>query len=274
MALEWKPPGVGLSEGPGPVAHDPANQSPPAPGETGVSDPETKTTRPSAGMESLLGVVQLRIGRCEARFEIDGLHRTECKVAVPGALLGRAPDADVRLVGAAAERISRHHLLLRPSGRQWLFADVGSVNGTWEEARDGSWRRVQPDLPAPVVDGMWLRLGPKLVISLEVVVRPPEGGSTPGSEPGPGQRRLRIREPELEEVARALLARRRLDPRDRSAPSADELAATLFCARATVYRRLDALRDVLDTPPAGKRTDQLADALQIDYPYLRAPPLE
>jgi hypothetical protein len=237
-------------------------------------------------MESMLGLVRLRIGRCEATFEIDAEHPTDadhparvehptfCKVKAPGALLGRAPDADVRLVGPASEEVSRHHLLLRPSGRQWLFADVGSANGTWEHAIDGSWRRVQSDLPLPVENGMWLRLGAKFIVQLEVDVRPPRGGATPKSAAGPDLRPLRIREPELEEVARALLSSRRLDPRDRSAPSVAELGAMFSYERATVYRRLRALRDLVEPPPAGKGTDRLADALERDYPYLRAPPME
>jgi len=186
-------------------------------------------------------------------------------------VIGSGPEADARVTGQAADgKVSRRHLVVRPSGRHWTVADCASTNGTHEvDAESGTWRPLPPEVPVPVEDGMLLCLGPDLVLRLELSVPAPTGDATPRVG-GPGSRQARIRPPTLERLAIALLERRRADPADRAIPSIESLAHALSVERGDVK---DGLHDLRKLEPVksclmGKKPEQIADALERAFPYL------
>lgn len=228
---------------------------------------------PLRGLDSLLGSVRVRVEGDGGSFVVAGEHSAVHDVRPPGAVIGVGPEADARLTGRAAEgKVSRRHLVVRPSGREWTVADWGSTNGTHEvDAESGAWRALPPEVPVPVEDGMLLCLGPDLVVRLELCIPAPAGGATPRVG-GPGSRQARIRPPALERLAIALLERRRADPADRAIPSTEHLARTLSAERKAVKRGLRDLRELAPVQACltGKHPEQLADALELAFPYLVA----
>lgn len=235
----------------------------------------------SPGMAALLGRLYVRVGRCEASFELapgrstvrgSGPHPSRVEIVAPGAVIGRGSDVDLRLVGGASESISRRHLLVTASGRQWTVADRSSA-GTYEEGDGPSgWQRLPRDFPLPVEDGMVLCLGDELLLRFELEEVAPGGATTAprGSSRKVGAERIRPRE--LEEVAAALLAPRRADGRDTAVPPVSELTKTLSMSRAAVYRRAAELRRLDEVAPlvTGNDLESTARAVAIAFPYLVA----
>jgi hypothetical protein len=235
----------------------------------------------SPGMTALLGRLHVLIGKCEASFELapghptvrgNGPHPSRAEILVPGATIGRGSDADLRLVGAASEGISRRHLLVMASGRQWTVADRSSV-GTYEESDGPSgWQRLPEDFPLPVEDGMVLCLGDELLLRFELEEAAPGGATTAprGSSRRVGAERIRPRE--LEVVAAALLASSRAGGRGSAIPPVSELAETLAMSRAAVYRRAADLRRLDEVAPLviGNDLEGTARAVAIAFPYLVA----
>jgi hypothetical protein len=218
------------------------------------------------GFDVLLGRLRVRIVHCEASFEVNGLHPRVQEIEPPGATIGRSPDADLRVVGPDAGDISRVHLAVWTSAWQWTVADRHTTNGTCEAADvTGGWRSL-PSFPIPIADRLDLRLGSSLRLRLEVMADGPAGSPTPDADPSRGRAR-RIGPPELEQLARALLAGHRGAG---ATPSAEQLAVSFFVSRATIYRRLEELRELpeMNSVARGRSPSQIADALAAVFPYL------
>lgn len=237
----------------------------------------------SPGMEALLGRLRVCVASPPSEaFELKPGHPTvsgvgprpmSAEITAPGATIGRGTDADLRLVGPASEDVSRRHLLVRASGRQWTVTDCGSENHTYEEDVDSrSWREVASDFPIPVSHGLMLLLGPELLLRFELLAVPVEGRTTARRGPGSRVGAQRIRPPALEEVAALLLSLRRANARDRRVPSIAVMESTLCQSHSTVYRRLKALRELDEVAPllTGEDPSQTADALELAFPYLLA----
>jgi len=238
----------------------------------------------AAGIEALAGWLRLKIVGGDARFGVfsgnEEAGLLTCEIRPPGATIGRGQDADHRLKGPSTEGLSRRHLLLQPAGRQWIVLDC-SKNGTWEAVEtDGKrdWRRLPRDLPIPAVADMRLALGTGLELKVEVVRTPSEGGTTATDDGAPPLLAERIPTDELEQIARALLA-----PRGSGTvtiPPIGELTRRFHMSRATLNRRVEALGDLpqvkplLDGKPrteqGRRRSQDVADALAIAFPYLTA----
>jgi FHA domain len=190
-----------------------------------------------------------------------------------GAIIGRGTDADHRLVGPGSEHISRRHLLVRTSGRQWTVMDCGSENHTYEEDPDsGTWRELAGDFPIPAEHGLLLLLGPELILRFELLPVTAEGPTTAPQGSGARAARQRIRPLDLENAAAALLSLRRADARDRRVPSIPEMMVALNQSKSTVHRRLQGLRELDEVAAVliDNGTSQTADALEIAFPYLLA----
>ncbi|HEV7772548.1 MAG TPA: FHA domain-containing protein [Conexibacter sp.] len=236
------------------------------------------------GLLAVVGELELRVVDCVAEIAgapvagDDGADSSSCVVRPPSASIGRGEQADVRLVGPAADGISRHHLVVRASDRGWTVRDCSS-SGTWEwiapQGGDGphDWWRLPPGVAIPVQDGLTLCLGPDLRLRIATRRAPLPGGVTPGSrKPSRGQPE-RIRPATLERLAAELLAPRR-ERRDLRVPSPIELMATLDIEHATLYdqaRRLRALPEVSRYVSTGQRRvglDETAEAVARAFPYL------
>lgn len=233
------------------------------------------------GLTAMLGTVQLRLVGCEATFafpaatgQTDPLHLRTAEVVFPGAVVGRGRDADVRVTGRGSDEVSRHHLRIEPIGRQWRVRDLATRNGTWEPAADGGdrWNRLPPSVAIPVTDGWRLSLGAGVRIAFKLIPTAEQEVPTAalGHWPGRSPWEDRIRPPELEAFAAALLAGRRADPRNQAVPSVDQLAAELHVARSTAYDRLRRLRELpeLASLKPGGDVQAVADALTLAFPYL------
>lgn len=231
------------------------------------------------------GRLRLRIVAGEARFEVEcpdeeTLHPTAVDVVSGGATVGRGGDADHRLVGAGTRRVSKRHFHLRPAAWQWTVTDC-SKNGLWEAiAVDGSdgWRRMPKGFPLPVTAGMRLGFGTGIVVKLELKRVPGEAGATSTDDREGGPRAERVHPDELERVASALLAPRRAGTVGR--PQVDELLRTLDMASSAFYRSLDRLAalpevavllDRSQHAHGAGRSEAIADALAVAFPYLLAP---
>jgi hypothetical protein len=132
---------------------------------------------------------------------------------------------------------------------------------------DNGWRELPTGYAIPIHREMKLRLGLDLVLHLDLVGREPSGGTTPGGAVAAAHR---LEPPELEAFAAALVARRRGDPLDRSAPLVDELAQELKIDRSTVYRRIGRLRKVreVDAVCRSEHPHDVADTVAVVFPYL------
>jgi hypothetical protein len=233
-------------------------------------------------VETLAGLLRLRIAGGEARFKMpdpDGgdRHPREVMVGPEAAILGSGNDVDIQLDSPGAHGVSRRHLLLQSAGRQWTVIDC-SKNGTRELIeRDNcqEWRRLQPDLPVPVVPAMRLKIGPELELEL-TPIHQPVPGSTTATDDSAGSTASRVPGLELEQVARALLASRRsggvaIDP--------PAVAAGLHMSVQNLYRKIRLLAELPAVKPflvdkprvrGGRRPQDVADALAKAFPYLLA----
>lgn len=232
-----------------------------------------------SGLELLAGRLHVYVSQSNARFEVGDSHLNSITIMPPQATIGRGEEADFRLGGSASANVSRCHLMVRTAGRQWTATDCGSTNCTFEpEENRSAWRQIASDSPIPLHSGMHLCLGPDLMLRFEIERDPLSGQTTDRKSAQPTLGAQRIRPVELEETARALLARRRADSRDLSVPSAEEVAEALFIGRSTAYRRMGELRDLKEIKGQldGDSTDRraLADAVAISFPYLLAPSVE
>jgi len=220
--------------------------------------------------------------RCDAAFNLpqkassvhgSGPHPTRVEVTAPGCIIGRGGEADLQVVGPDSHGASRRHLLLQPSGRQWTVTDCGSRNHTLEvDPESGGWRRIGPDRPLPVEPGMRLNLGGRLILRFDLLFAKGVDGTTTGTAEGGPAGAGRVRPVELEEVAEALLARRRRDRSDRLPPSTAELVDQVNFERATLFRRLRDLKqlpEIASFAPGDR--GELCDALERAFPYLLAP---
>lgn len=231
------------------------------------------------------GRLTLRIVAGDARFEVrrpgeEDLHPTVVEVATGGATVGSGSSADHRLVGAGAELVSRRHFLLRPVAWQWTVTDC-SKNGLWEAAvTNGSegWRQMPKGFPLPASAGTRLGFGKGIVLRLELERSPGEGGTTATADRRDGPRAERVHPDELEKVASALLAPRRAGIVGR--PQVDELLRTLEMNSSTFYRNLDRLARLPEVAVllersqhahGAGRSEAVAEALAIAFPYLLAP---
>jgi hypothetical protein len=233
--------------------------------------------------ETLAGLLRLRIVSDEARFIVpdpDGgdRHPREFEAGPEAAILGSGNDVDIQLDSPGAHGVSRRHLLLQPAGRQWIVIDC-SKNGTRELLEsDGrqEWRRVQPDLPVPVVPAIRLKLGPELELEL-TPIRQPVPGSTTATDDSAGSTGSRVPSLELEQVARALLASRRSG--SVAVAPLPVVAAGLHMSDKSLYRKLRLLAELPAVKPfladkpqvrGGRRPQDVADALAKAFPYLLA----
>ncbi|HEU5104380.1 MAG TPA: FHA domain-containing protein [Solirubrobacterales bacterium] len=225
--------------------------------------------------------MEVRVVMCEATFQLGDWHPsvsgsgprpTRVEVTAPGCTIGRGGEADLQVVGPDSRGASRRHLLLQPSGRQWTVTDVGSRNHTLEvDPSNGDWKRVGPNRPLPVESEMLLNLGGRLILRFDQIVSVSADGTTTGSARGGPIGAARVRPVQLEEVAAALLARRRADRADRQAPSTAELLALVDCERATLFRRLSELKQLPEVAAVGASgRGDLCDALERAFPYLLA----
>jgi pSer/pThr/pTyr-binding forkhead associated (FHA) protein len=232
------------------------------------------------GIRALLGAVEVRVAQSAASFARAGEHPTvsrphpnRAEIQTPGCTIGRGESADLQLVGPGSNDVSRRHLLLQPHGRQWIVSDCGSKNGTLEvDPETNDWRRLGHDFPIPIAPGMNLNLGGQVILRFDLLGEPGVEGTTTGSSQDRLLREQRVRPLELEELARALLAPRRVDRTNRTPPSDTELTAALFVGKETVHRRrrrLLRLPEIAATAP--KNRAQLCDALERAFPYLTAP---
>jgi hypothetical protein len=225
------------------------------------------------GLLALLGRVRLKIVRGDARFAVGDQHLVDVEVGERGALVGRGVEADIRLVGEDTPSVSRRHLVVRPADWQWVVFDI-STKGTWEVAGDGrSWHRLTPSSAIPLTPGMDLRLGKRLVLRFELERHPTIGTTTAPGEDVAGAAAQRVHPAGLEDFARALLALRRTNPMVTAIPPVTQIAADFGVARSTVDRKLDDLRELpeVDRLEPGPRSQDLADALAVAFPYLAAP---
>jgi hypothetical protein len=234
-------------------------------------------TRQGLALAELHGRVRLRIVACEATFAQPAAgrgpvqHPTQVEIRAPGAVLGGGEGVDLRVVGPAAEKVSRTHALLEPRLTGWRVADLRSRNGTWELTEDGEWARLPTDLAIPLSDGARLALGPKLLLVVELLPSEDTGEETPGHRGGPGRDALpdRVRPRDLEQFAILLLADRRIDPR-KPTRSVRRVGKDLSLERAAAYTRLSRLMQIPQiaaSAPSGKAED-IADALALHFPYL------
>jgi hypothetical protein len=252
-------------------------------------DSRSRVVRPSPtashltpGVVSLLGRVEVRVVRSEACFDLSpggfsvhgvGPKPTRVEVSPPGCTIGRGRDADLVVTGRDCASVSRCHLLLQPFGRQWIVADLRSSKQTFEVAPDpGGWRRVPANRPLPVEPQMKLRLGHRLQLRFDLIPSEGDAGDTTtrsadGAPVGSG----RIRSSNLEELAIALLARRRADPLDWRTPSTPELVASVPFERATVFRLQNELKELPEIAPYSPADrGELCEALAAAFPYLLA----
>jgi hypothetical protein len=226
--------------------------------------------------------VEVRVVQCEASFELrperfsvhgSGPRPTCVEVAQPGCIIGRGKEADLGLVGPDCTSVSRSHLLLQPSGRQWTVTDLDSTKHTFEMGpEDRTWRKIPPDWPLPVEPEMKLRLGHRLMLRFDLMPSKGAAGTTTGTAEGGPSGCGRIRSLALEEVALALLARRRADPLDLRPPSEAELLRLVSFERAQLYRLLGGLKalpEIAAFAPADR--SGLCEALAATFPYLLAP---
>lgn len=237
-----------------------------------------------SGFAALVGRLRLRIVSGDGYFEVEGpegeeLHPHSVEVEAPAATVGCGGDADWRLAGSSTRGMSRRHLLLQPAGRQWTVLDC-SKNGTWELVPERAPELLPPNFPVPVTPGMRLRLGVGLELKLEPVQDLPPGATTTTQDGGRSSRE-RIADHELEQIARELLAPRRSG--SSAIPPIKDLTAEVFISRSKYYRKIDALAELPEVEPLlrGKprrpgregRSQDVADALAIAFPYLTAPGL-
>lgn len=244
---------------------------------------ETASEGDTAGIAALVGRLRLRIVSGDAWFEVEGpkgeeLHPHSVEVGVLGATVGCGADADYRLAGPSTRGISRRHLLLQPAGRQWTVIDC-SKNGARELVSNAHEpRRLPPDFPVPVAPEMRLKLGVDLELKLEPVQEPVPGATT-ATEDGALRSGERIPDFELEQIARALLAPRRSG--SNAVPSRTGLAKEFFMSRQNFQKKIQALGKLPEVEPllvgkppmkgGGRRSEDIADALAIAFPYLTAP---
>lgn len=246
---------------------------------------ETVSEGDTAGIAALVGRLRLRIVSGDAWFEVEGpdgeeLHPHSVEVGVPGATVGCGADADCRLAGPSTRGMSRRHLLLQPAGRQWTVLDC-SKNGSRELVSDAGRherRRLPPGFPVPVAPEMRLRLGVDLELKLEPIQEPAPGATT-ATDDGALRSRERIPDFELEQIARALLAPRRSG--SSAVPSRTGLAEEFDMSRQNLQRKIEALGKLPEVEPllagrpptksGGRRSEDVADALAIAFPYLTAP---
>lgn len=233
-----------------------------------------------SGIEALLGRVQVGIaGTSVATFEFKPGHPTVegkgsvATIIAPGGTIGRGDRDDLRVVGPASREVSRGHLLVQPSGRQWTVTDCGSRNLTYEEDfEEGGWRQLPSDFPIPVTKGLVLGLGEQLQLRFGLIPPALPGGTTTGRRGNKGMAPERVRPVELERVAAALLGPRRANRLDRRVPSDKELTAELFMPKATLHRRFEKLAELpgVEVQPGDRKN--LTDALEQAFPYLLAAP--
>lgn len=247
---------------------------------------ETVTTAGTSGFAALVGRLQLRIVSGDAWFEVEGpggerLHPSSVEIEAPGAtVIGCGGDADCQLAGPSTRGVSRRHLLLQPAGRQWTALDC-SKNGSRELIHNGGrreWQRLQPGLPVPVVPEMRLKLGVDLELKLEPV-QESAPGTTTATDDGARSAGERIPDFQLEQIARSLLAPRRSG--SNAIPSITDLAKEAYLSRQHFHKKIEALGELPEVKPllAGKprtksgglRSQDVADALAIAFPYLTAP---
>lgn len=238
--------------------------------------------RPAPGINALLGRVEVRVVTCEATFElrqghptISGAGRkpTRVEVSAPGCTIGRGSEADLQVVGPDARDVSRLHLFLQPSGRQWTVTDIGSRNHTSEvDPETGGWRRVGRDRPLPIEPKMLLNLGGRMFLRFDLKYDARAGATTTGPAEGEPLGAARVRPLRLENAAEALMARRRIDRRDGRPPSTAELLSLVDCERAELFRRLRELKELPEIAVYTPRDRaELCEALERAFPYLLAP---
>lgn len=236
-----------------------------------------------AGFAALVGRLRLRIVSGDAWFEVAGpagdqLHPQTVEVGALAATVGCGADADFQLAGPSTRGVSRRHLLLQPAGRQWTVIDC-SKNGSRElipPAREP--RPLPPGFPVPVAPEMRLKLGVDLELKLEPVEEPAPGVTT-ATENGARKSGERIPDFKLEQIARALLVPRRSG--SNAVPSRTGLAEELFISRQHLQKKIQALGKLPEVEPllvdkprtkgGGWRSEDIADALAIAFPYLTAP---
>lgn len=233
------------------------------------------------GLATLVGQLELRVVDCEASFEVtreandtgDALHPASVVVPPPGGVVGCNPDADWRVAGTAARGVSRRHLVLRATDAGWTARDCSS-NGTfeWIEDDEARWARLPANLAVPLHDGVRLSLGPELRLRVKLLAKTLPPNMTPRMGPPRPAGSSRVRPPELELLAAALLAPRRAGRRDLAVPPLSELLEELNVARSTLYEHAKRLRALPEVKPhvegRGHGLDDTADAVAHAFPYL------
>jgi hypothetical protein len=237
------------------------------------------------GIQALAGRLRLRIVGGEAWFEVarpggEDMHFLTAVVGPPAATIGCGADADHRLGGSSTRGMSRRHLVVQPAGRQWTVLDC-SKNGTREvvAGKGGrEWRRLTRDFPIPVAAGMRLALGAGLELKLELIQPAGPGSTTVTEDEFLAPSGERVPTFELERIARALLAPRQAGVQ--TIPAVTGLAEDLDMSRQDLHRKITALGDLPEVKPLlegkartrqGRRSQDIADALAIAFPYLTAP---
>lgn len=222
----------------------------------------------TAAMQATVGHVRLRVSRGPRLTGADGAAVNMCDVRLPGAVLGRGQEADLRILDED-EYVSRRHLALERLGLQWFACDLESTHGT--VLRVGATAlKLCPWIGMPVTNGDELVLaGGRLVLAVEVIRTSPQGTRT--RDPTPPSREWRIEDPFTHELINALLEPRRHGGDSAHTPTVAELAETLEIGKRAVYlclKKLEKIDAIARRLPRDPNTPHYASAVISAYPYL------
>jgi predicted component of type VI protein secretion system len=220
------------------------------------------------GMKTTLGHVRLRVNRGPRFLGANGDAVSVCDIQLPGAVLGRGLEADIRILDGE-DYISRRHFALEPSGLQWFARDLQSAHGT-ELQIEGTKLKLYPWIGMPVTNGDQLLLaGGSLVLTVEVVRAPQQG--KPTRDPKPPSNAWRIEDRQIHELINALLEPRRHGRSSTHTPTVAQLADAFGISKRAVYKRLEKLRKIdaiARRLPAKPETFHYAEAILAAYPHL------